>query len=397
MNTMKKIHVFVPVTLGMLTAFGPFVTDFYLPVLPEMKEYFTTSPSLVSMSLTAGMVGLAAGQILIGPLTDKYGRKHILTFTMLMFAIASVACIFAPDIFIFNAMRVLQGLAGAGGIVISKSMATDMYSGRDLAHFMGVLAAINGIAPVFAPIVGGTMASFASWQGVFCLMLAIGLVLMVCSMFLSETLQPEQRKTGSIAHVYGNLFRVFRNSLFSLSVFAMMASFFTFFAYIASSPFILQNVYGMSPFMFSLCFSTNAVMIAVGSAIGSAIRRQNRALANGAAIMMAASVLVAACLAMRSSIYLLMASYMCLMVGFGIMQPVTTAIALDSERNNAGAASAIFGAACFVGGSLSSPLVSLGEITVTSGFIMIAGGVVCAVVTALLCIRISKTRIATKN
>lgn len=106
----QNMKVFIPATLGMLTAFGPFVTDFYLPVLPEMTGYFHTTPALASMSLTAGMIGLAAGQLFIGPLTDKYGRKRILVGSMLLFVVASLLCIFSGDIFMFNAMRVLQDL-----------------------------------------------------------------------------------------------------------------------------------------------------------------------------------------------------------------------------------------------------------------------------------------------
>lgn len=115
----QNMKVFLPATLGMLTAFGPFVTDFYLPVLPEMTSYFHTTPALASMSLTTGMIGLAAGQLFIGPLTDKYGRKRILVGSMLLFVVASLLCILSKDIFMFNAMRVLQGLAGAGGIVMA--------------------------------------------------------------------------------------------------------------------------------------------------------------------------------------------------------------------------------------------------------------------------------------
>lgn len=118
----QNMKVFIPATLGMLTAFGPFVTDFYLPVLPEMTGYFHTTPALASMSLTAGMIGLAAGQLFIGPLTDKYGRKRILVGSMLLFVVASLLCIFSGDIFMFNAMRVLQGLAGAGGIDLHADM-----------------------------------------------------------------------------------------------------------------------------------------------------------------------------------------------------------------------------------------------------------------------------------
>lgn len=105
----KKIGIFIPATLGMLTAFGPFVTDFYLPVLPEMAEFFHTSPALASMSLTTGMIGLAAGQVFIGPLTDKFGRKRILVGSMVLFAVASILCIFATNILAFNLMRLFKG------------------------------------------------------------------------------------------------------------------------------------------------------------------------------------------------------------------------------------------------------------------------------------------------
>ncbi len=110
---MKKISIFVTVTLGMLTAFGPFITDFYLPFMPEMASYFATSPSAVAMSLTAGMVGLAVGQVLIGPLSDKYGRKKLLVGAMVLFSVASLLILFSPTIVVFNALRVVQGLASA--------------------------------------------------------------------------------------------------------------------------------------------------------------------------------------------------------------------------------------------------------------------------------------------
>ena len=175
---MKQVSLFATITLGALTAFGPFITDFYLPAMPELVHYFQTSPAAVSSSLTASMTGLAIGQILIGPLSDKYGRRPLLIISMLLFAIASVACLFAPNIEIFNLLRVFQGIAGAGGVVLSKSIATDMFSGKELARFLAILGAINGVAPIVAPIVGGSMTSFTSWKGIFCALLAIGLILL---------------------------------------------------------------------------------------------------------------------------------------------------------------------------------------------------------------------------
>lgn len=373
----QNMKVFIPATLGMLTAFGPFVTDFYLPVLPEMTGYFHTTPALASMSLTAGMIGLAAGQLFIGPLTDKYGRKRILVGSMLLFVVASLLCIFSGDIFMFNAMRVLQGLAGAGGIVIAKSMSADMYTGRELASFMALLGAINGIAPVCAPVVGGLMAGVTSWTGVFAVILAVGIVLMVCSMFLPETLQPANRIRKSVIKVYGNLFRVFRNSHFTLSVMAEMACFFMFFAYIASSPFIMQQVYHLSPLGYSLCFGLNALMIGVGAAMATRFRSQGTCLRFGGLGMLAGTLLLAFLLNTAMPLWIVMLAYIYTLICFGLMQPPLTAIVLDSERDNAGAASAIFGASGFVAGALSSPLVGIGDITVTSGLVMACGAVVC--------------------
>ena len=384
----KNVGVFVLATLGMLTAFGPFVTDFYLPVLPEMAEFFHTSPALASLSLTTGMIGLAVGQVFIGPLTDKYGRKKILVGSMLMFAIATVLCLVAPNIYVFNLLRIFQGLAGAGGIVISKSMSTDMYSGKELAKFMAILGSINGIAPVCAPVIGGLMAGFTTWQGVFALLLGIGLILMICSARLPETLLPEMRLKKNIMQVYANLFRVFRNSLFSLSTLAEMACFFTFFAYISSSPFILQQIYGLSPLMFSLCFALNALVIGVGAAIGPRFKRTETALKFAAVNFIVAAVCLSLCLYMAAPLVVVMVCYMCLLLCFGLMQPGLTATALDAERGNAGAASAIFGASGFVAGAISSPLVGFGKIEITSSGIMIGGAILCLMLVLPLCRRL---------
>ena len=381
----KKIGVFIPVALGMLTAFGPFVTDFYLPVLPEMSDFFHTSPALASLSLTSGMIGLSAGQVFIGPLTDKYGRKRILVASMLMFAIASVLCIFAPNIYIFNLMRVFQGLAGAGGIVISKSMSTDMFSGQELAKFMAILGTINGVAPVCAPVVGGLMAGVTNWQGVFGLLLGIGIILMLCSCRLPETLTPDKRLAKSIAQVYANLFRVFRNRLFTFSTLAEMACCFTFFAYISSSPFILQQLYGLSPFAFSLCFALNAFTIGIGAALAPLFKHTNTALKCGAIDFLIATVLLSFCLFIHAPLVLLMAFYIYMMISYGMMQPGLTATALDAERKNAGAASAIFGASGFVAGAISSPIVALGQIEVSASLVMSGGAVACLLLTLPLC------------
>jgi len=386
----KEVGVFASVVLGMLTAFGPFVTDFYLPVMPEMAQFFSTTPSLIAMSLTAGMIGLAAGQLFIGPLTDKYGRKGILLASMLLFSIASVGCIFAPNVYVFNLLRVLQGIGGAGGIVISKSMATDMFTGKRLADFMAVLQAINGVAPIVAPVVGGTLTNFTTWQGIFIVLLAIGVVLLVCSMRLKETLPQERRTTESLARTYAHLFGVFRIRRFRLANFANLFMSFAFFAYISASPFIFQQVYGLTPFQFSLCFALNAVMIAVGAAMATRFKHTNTALKWGSIDMFVSCLLITACHVFHAPLAMLMPCYIYMLVFFGLMQPVTASIALDSAREHAGSASAIFGASLFVAGAAASPLVGLGDIMWSSAIVMLAGGALCLAVTLPLCEEIKR-------
>lgn len=381
----KKIGLFVPLVLGMLTAFGPFVTDFFLPAMPDMARFFATSPALVALSLTTGMIGLAAGQILIGPLSDKYGRRPMLVASMVLFVVSTVACVVAPDILWFNVLRVFQGFGGAGGIVLSKSISSDMFSGKDLARFMAVLGAVNGIAPVSAPVVGGLLLKVTTWQGIFLALLMIGVVLLVCSLLLGESLPVERRSRASVLRVYGNLFRVFRSRRFTLSSVAMMWCFFTFFAYIASSPFILQELYGLSPLMYAVVFGVNALMIGVGSGLATLFRHDNTALKCGCINLMVGTLCVSVCLWLRLPLWLLLPSYVYMLMSFGLMQPVSTAIALDAGREHAGAASAIFGAGGFVAGAVSSPLVSLGEITVSGPLVMVAGALMCMVLTLLLC------------
>lgn len=254
---------------------------------------------------------------------------------------------------------------------------------------MAILGSINGIAPVCAPVIGGLMAGVTNWQGVFCLLLAIGIILMLCSSRLPETLTPEKRIRKNIMQVYANLFRVFRNPDFTLSTLATMACFFTFFAYIASSPFIIQKIYGLSPLLFSFCFALNAFMIGIGAAIASQFRRSSKALKCGAIDFTIATIILSFCLFVHMPLIIIMACYMYMMTSFGLMQPGLTATALDAERNNAGAASAIFGASGFVAGALASPLVAMGKIEITSSCVMIVGAIVCLILTLPLCNRIN--------
>jgi len=370
----EKLSPVVPITLGLLSALGPFVTDFYLPVMPEMAEYFQTTPSLIGASLTASMIGFAGGQLFIGPLTDKYGRKKILLASMLLFVVATLLIVLAPNIHFLNAMRLLQGLGGAGGIVVAKSMATDLYTGDELVRFMALLGAITGIAPVAAPVVGGVLTYVTTWKGFFLVLFALGLLLLALSATLRETLAKDLREKGSVLHSYANLFNVLKNPLFTSTTLVQMAGMFVFFAYISSSSFILEQTYQLSPLTYSICLGLNAIMISVGSAASVKFKSVRRGLITMCVGFFASCVAIAACILARQSIVLLMVAYLLCMFFYGIMIAITNAVAMDSERQNAGSASAVFGAMGFFAGAVASPLTVLGDFHVSTSALIVAGG-----------------------
>lgn len=248
--------------LGSLSAFGPLSLDMYLPALPKLAEDLHTSASLAQLSLTACMIGLAAGQLCAGPISDVRGRRGPLLAGLLLYTAASLVCAFAPSIGAFVALRFLQGLAGSAGIVVSRAIVRDLYTGTELTKFFAQLMLVNGIAPIAAPIVGGQLLHVTDWHGVFLVLGAIGLAMYLAVLLgLPETLPPSRRSKAGI----GNTLRTFRRLLTDRSFmgcalaqgFVMAAMF----AYISGSPFVLQNVYGISPQTFSLCFAMNGLGI----------------------------------------------------------------------------------------------------------------------------------------
>ena len=158
---------FVLVFAALLSAFGPFMTDLYLPAFPELMEYFGTTTSLIQLSLTFGVIGLAAGQLVIGPLSDKYGRRRPLILSLTVFVVSTLICLLCRDVITFICFRLLQGIAAAGGVVISRSIAVDLYEGKEFTRFFAMLSAVQGLAPIVAPIAGGLLLGITDWRGIF--------------------------------------------------------------------------------------------------------------------------------------------------------------------------------------------------------------------------------------
>lgn len=355
----ENSKTFLLVLLGLLTAFGPFVTDMYLPTLPSMTGYFGTTSSMVQLGLTSSMIGLALGQLFFGPLSDRYGRRPPLIAAMALFIVSTILCIFASDIRQFILLRLLQGIAGAGGIVISRSVAADRFTGAELARMLAVIGAINGVAPVTAPIVGGALTDVIGWRGIFCILLALGCVLLISCLRFRESLPATRRSSagwGQLLHGFG---AVLHNRPFVGYILQLGFAQGILFGNIASSPFIVQEHYGFSAFGFSLCFAANSLAIMSAAALAVRFRRQERATLLGC----------------HCGFWLYEVLVFALLFSMGITFPATTTLAMDCTREHAGTASALLGAVCFAFGGLVSPLVGMGDTLLSTGTVF----VVCAV------------------
>lgn len=214
-------HIFLVILIGSLSAFPPFVTDLYLPSLPSLAAFFKTSPSLVQMSLTMSMLGLALGQLFVGPLSDKYGRRHLLLISLIAFILSTILCLLSPNVIVFNAFRLVQGMAASGGIVIARAMAADKCRGKVLTKFLALVSAINGIAPVTAPVLGGMLLNFVDWRGTFALLLIYGFALLFGAARTEESLPENRRNSNSIFSTFKSYGSIFKNSTYSRLLFCM--------------------------------------------------------------------------------------------------------------------------------------------------------------------------------
>lgn len=384
-RVMMKKSTFL-IILGNLASLGPFVTDFYLPCLPELASYFSVPTSVVQMSLTASMTGLAVGQLLVGPVTDKYGRRRPLLCCLAFFVLATLGCIFSPGIRWFIFFRLLQGLAGACGLVVSKVMVADLYSGRELGKFFAILTAIQFIAPILAPVLGGVIFSFTSWRGIFIILGVWGGALLYTSFKLRETLAVERRMKLPFWKSINAFLPVLRNRKYMvMNLFQAFVSA-VFFSYISASPFIFQGHFGLSPFSYGLCFAFNAVGLVAGSILVVKLKDQRSCLLPGTV-----GLLLMCCLTSLSLLFAwpfsLFEVVLFLMIFFcGILIPVGNSLALDSEQNSKGIAAALSGALAFLFGGLVAPLAGIGDLLQSVSILLL----VCSVSSMLLYLYVRK-------
>ena len=372
--TKANSKLFLVLLLGVLSAFGPFVVDLYLPSLPQLASFFETSASMTQLTLTTAMIGLAVGQLLLGPLSDKFGRKIPLIISLVIYIISTVLIVYAPNIESMIVLRVIQGLSSAGSVVISRAVATDLYRGREMTRFFGLLMTINGIAPIISPILGSLLLEYISWKGVFVFLALIGVVVLFFCFRLKESLSVENRLQGSIFATFSTFGVIIKNRLFMSYVGIESFLLGAMFAYIAASPFILQSFYGLSAFIFSLCFGANGAALVIGANIGGKLPNR-QALAIGVLAFVVAALYTIAVLIIQPHWLFVEIGFFAMLLLMGITFPAISTLAMESERQYAGSASALLGFAPFFLGGIVSPLVGIGNIFYSTALVILACGV----------------------
>ncbi|MEV7234350.1 multidrug effflux MFS transporter [Streptomyces sp. NPDC051020] len=381
----RRTALLVTLVLGGLTALPPLSMDMYLPALPAVTDALHAPAATVQLTLTACLAGMALGQVVVGPMSDRWGRRRPLLLGMAVYVLATAICVFAPTAELLIGFRLLQGLAGAAGIVIARAVVRDLYDGVEMARFFSTLMLISGVAPIVAPLIGGQVLRFTDWRGIFAVLTVVGVVLtLVVWKWLHETLPPEERRTGGIGDALRTMRGLLGDRVFTGYMIAGSLAFAALFAYVSASPFVVQEIYGASPQTFSLLFGINSIgLITVGQINGKLLVGRislDKALGFGLGVIALAAV---ALLLMTSGVFgevgliPVAVGLFVLMSAMGLAMPNTNAQALMRTEHAAGSASALLGTSSFLIGAAASPLVGIaGEETAVP---MAVVQVVCAV------------------
>ncbi|HEX5567161.1 MAG TPA: multidrug effflux MFS transporter, partial [Streptomyces sp.] len=390
-----RAGLLITLILGSLTALPALSMDMYLPALPDVGGVFASPAAQVQFTLTSCLLGLAVGQIIAGPMSDQFGRRRPLLTGMTGYVLASAACAFAPDIQTLTVFRLVQGLAGAAAIVIARAVVRDMFDGLAMARFFSTLMLVSGAAPILAPVLGGQVLRFTDWRGIFLVLAGFGVVLtLVVARLLPETLAPEKRHSGGVPDALRAFRRLFADRVFTGYLLVTSFGFAALFAYVAASPFVIQEIHGASPQTFSLLFMVNSIgLVATGQINGRLLVGRvslDRVIAVGLALILlsaTALLLMTAGAFGRVGLLPVSAGLFVLMSAMALVLPNANTQALMRTPHAAGSASALLGTSQFLVGAVASPLVGIaGEDTaVPMAVVQLASVLVAGASFALLC------------
>ncbi len=349
--------------LGSLAAFGPLSMDTYLSALPSIGDDLDASAASVQLTVTACLLGLASGQVIAGPLSDRLGRRRPLLVGLVGFTVVSLLCALAPTVWALIALRLAQGLCGAAGIVIARAVVRDLHEGVGAARAFALILVVTGLAPILAPVAGAGVLHVTSWRGIFVALAFVGaLIGLATAAGLPESLPRTRRRSDGLRTTLAVFRRLFHDRSFVGHGLATGLVFGAMFAYIAGSPFVLQEIYGLSPLGFGLVFGLNALGIVTASVLGSRVvaRVGPRALlVAGLVQACAGAALLVVAILLGLGVVVVCVALFTVVSSVGLVAPNATALALAEHPHTAGSASALLGLMQFVVGAAAAPLVGV--------------------------------------
>lgn len=357
----KGKQLWLTVFLGLMTAMAPLATDMYLPALPTVQVDFGITASLAQMTLTMTMIGMALGQIFAGPISDRYGRKWPLTAGMVVFTLSTVGCVWAQDIMVFLFFRFISGFAGASGIVIAKAIARDVCQGPELTKFFAMLMMVNGLAPIIAPVIGGQILLYTSWRGVFVVLVAIGLFQLIATLIYKETLPKDHRLAG-LRESFAKFPMLLKNRYFLGHCLVQCFVFGAFFSYLAGSSFVFQNIFQVSPQMFSLIFGGIGAGLLLSGALPARLAGRVddvKMLHISLLVPLLGSVLLLLAFSAGMGMVIILPILFLTIVPLSVMGAASFSLALSRQGKNAGSASALIGFFSMILGGCMMPLVGI--------------------------------------
>ncbi|WP_240606894.1 multidrug effflux MFS transporter [Microbacterium sp. Gd 4-13] len=382
----RRRIVFI-VLLGALTALGPFTIDMYLPAFPILREDFQTTEAAIQLTLAGTMIGFALGQLIVGPLSDKVGRRIPLLIVTGLHVVASVLAAFAPSLELLGAARVLMGMGAAAGGVVAMAIVRDLFGGKRLVVVLSRLALITGVAPVIAPLVGSALLEIMPWRGLFIVLAAYGALMLVCALFLIfETLPPARRQDRGATTVMQRYRSVFSDRVFVGVLVIGGMSFSGLFSYLSASSFLFQGTYGFNAQMYGVLFAVNSVGLVIGNQIAARLAARfgpQWVLAFSTAVLILASGAIIVADQLGLGLWGTVIPLFVFMSACGFTFPCVQVLALDRHGKAAGTAASVLGAVNFGVAGLVSPLVGWlsgsAGITATSMAIVMFG---CALIGA---------------
>jgi MFS transporter, DHA1 family, multidrug resistance protein len=385
------------VVLSLLTVFGPISMDLYLPVLPALTGELHAATSTAQLTITACLFGLALGQLVAGPLSDRFGRRRPLVIGVVAYIAVSLLCAASPTVETLVAARFVQGLAGGVGVVIAQAAGRDLYSGGRLMRYYGRLTVLGGLAAIVGPVIGGQLASVTDWRGTFVFLAAVGAaILIACLLVFRETLPVEQRVAGGLSQIGRDMRRLLADRTFVGAVLVTGFVNAALFAYLSGATFVLQGVYGLSPQGYSFAFGLNSLGFMVfGFAAGRASERwsERGTLLVGIAMCVAGAAGLGATAASGLPLIAVILSLFTMVSGVAVTTPPATSLAMADYPEIAGTASSFLGVARFAFGGLAAPLVGLGAGVAPLALVTRVAGALGAAAYALTCPRAVPARV----